>query len=342
MVSQNSPPSIPWRVLANTIVKLDGDSLPVVIAKGVPEVFPLRSDMIEKEMSKEGVKFENILFGTACWLYNYGGKWRLGTKRKVDAGGVTLRTKSSTLWESFSSAVSISLDKLNPKLCYGFILHDRSQHIFSYEGVEKRLWHVSTFEEMERKSVNIGVPSPDSVSDSAEKLVAKCVKGDTLGFIIRHGVQGKDSPERESLDYIVKSPLYSFIERQIGKTVPLREIMAKDIYLVGEDRKLFYKTFPHLVKYSKEADKALETLAGYLSRYHAGLKSGSKMYDTPEIAHLHSLLKIDEMKVISVETVKKLLLDSTVRALGTRGKIKKMIVSLLPVEMDEVKRSYTV
>jgi hypothetical protein len=327
-LSNNSPPNREWRVFANTIMALDKDSLPIIIAKGTPEVFSLRSDELESVLFDKESRREEILFGTSCWLYWNDDGWKIGTKRQADATGISLRSKSPVMWKSLMLAIlgpsadqeKAFVDKLDKKLCYGFVLYDRAQHIFSYGNAERKLWHISTYEGLERRDNTLGLPSPTIPSSSLSSEL------ESLGFIIR----------RRDENYIVKTPLYVFIEREIGKATPLREVVAKLVYLSPSEEKLFNKTFPYLVPYRAEAGKCLEKLTSYVEGYYDMLHGNSKLCDTPEIANLYLSIvsKIEKRDDIGA------ILSSPM--CPAKRLVKRMLLSLLPTEIDEISRSFTI
>jgi len=134
------PPPIQWRSFANTVMRLDGENLPVIIAYGIPDLFsvpavdlnavleaassrsggdPANPDggggsanpdggggSANPDMTKGIYRVEPILFGSVCWLFRYEGEWRLATKRRIDTKDMLMRVDGPRFWDSFEQALS--------------------------------------------------------------------------------------------------------------------------------------------------------------------------------------------------------------------------------------------
>jgi len=324
------PPTEPQ--LANAVLALRFDSSSAstggwrldVAAYGAPELFACSSMELEDVLhlassgssgseAAEEYRIEPILFGTACWVYCYGGVWRLATKRSPDAGSITLRPGAPTLLAAFDAALAASATQLpisisaptsfdelcqrmDPARAYGFVLHHRQLHLYSYSDFETRVWHVSTTlvdanaaasaasAEGER-SIGVARPPAISLADCEEgkaasiaELCRACASSLTpsqsnsvldFGFVLRYigtGASISATKHRYRPSYVVKSPLYSFIEEHIGKTMPLRAVISRLLYRPAVERDLFCRIFPSLVPSYQLALSEVDTIAQLISQ----------------------------------------------------------------------------
>lgn len=185
-VPKGSCPPLPnWKGLANTIMSLDAQSLPVVLAYGTQELYnPLELNEVLDNAAIGHYRVEPILFGTVCWLYFLDDKWHLATKRMADVGNTSMRKDGPSFADAFEEAAHQALKlgtdahesafdaltkKLTTRYTYGFVLYHRDVHLFAYGGFKTKLWHVSTYHNDTGARIHgsIGVSMPPTYHDAS-------------------------------------------------------------------------------------------------------------------------------------------------------------------------------
>jgi len=410
------PPSIQWRRMANTIVRLDEENLPVIIAYGVPELFGPEPHSLEHIL--DGAVLGNyviypILFGTVCWLYHFEGKWRLATKRSVDTSSTVLRAGGPSVGEAFrecvektltaeerrkkidaaSTTYSSFLASLAVDRTYGFVLHDRRMHLYGYEGFESKIWHVSTISNdsglnagrqcglppppvifktilsrfpveggekikvivvtagEERKEVGqidgALIPRdaktlPDTLRSnevirqlrdrvieickaSAQSMTASSSRSN-FGFILRSFRPELVFPDEH---IIVKSPLYSFVERYIGKIIPIRRVVGEMLYSSSAEIETFFRYFPQFLPLYRRAEKEVGALAEAIVSYHFDAIAQGRLVDlhATMIQRLHA--SVSDSTPFDAASVKRTLLRPEGKA---HSLVIDCLISLLPTE----------
>lgn len=286
------------------------------------------TDALEKVATGE-YRMEPIMFGTVCYLYYISEGWMLATKRRAKTINMSLRVGAPAFLKAFYAALEQYEDdgwkgvqSLNKDYTYGFVFHDRRMHVFQASSSRSSaLWHVSTFDRTKGimvPSIDIGIPHPpdllstlptsvnNSVNNSANNsaveerrktVAALCQQSTTsienyavekpfLGFVLRNT---RDYSGRTP-DFIIKSPLYAFIERQLGTLAPLRTVIAKAICMSYEERLVFSRTFPQLGRNLSKAEQARETIIKCVQLHHSTvIGKGSGSTSTKDIVELYNI-----------------------------------------------------
>lgn len=420
------PPPPQWRRMANTIMRLDEENLPVAVAYGPSELFPPKTDSLDWILDSAVIgnySIQPILFGTTCWLYYYGGRWRLATKRSVDASGLVLRRGDPTLGERFAACVgniSELYSRLRTNSTYGFVLHDQRMHIYHYAGFESKIWNISCVhtdtgiegrhwigisfppilfqsgllfrhsapplpstsecigaiirrrewsEPREPTMTTIGTQSDEAVPNLPARMIHmrfgptsldsnptiatlrnevvglceacslslhhpdKC----NFGFILRTTGSCRTFPDDH---IIIKSPLYLFVEKYVGRILPRRRIVGEMLYSSDEEKETFFRFFHHLLPLFQQAERRVEAMATMAVKYQTdcpSLTSPTKLvpFNAPSASFVQRLYAAIESTCkklpFDLAFAKKALLDPACIA---RQLIIEGIVALLPTEED--------
>lgn len=290
--SMRSPGEI-WKPLGNTIIGFDDNNLPMLVARGVPEVYQVSSERLNEVLFKKS-KVEEVVMGTVCWLYYDGERgnerWLVGTKRMVDASTAMIRSETKTLRECFSDCLLSSshhvtenegkfFNSLSEDCTYGFVLYHHDLHLYSLSNEMCGLRHISTFNKCgELVEVDIGVMKPkvlipEALVERREAVKQLCItsssstssfgsdmKPEMMGFIIR--VTDSVFP----FNVVVKSPLYRFIEGYINDVSSVRSIVTDAYFKPLSIQRTFVHIFNGLESHFKTVENNFRMFSNIL--YH--------------------------------------------------------------------------
>jgi hypothetical protein len=246
-----------------------------VVAHGPPELYYPDSATIASLYESKDAPYtiSPIIYGTVVWMY-WREKWRIATKRSPDAEEEKIRGKK--LVEVFDSLITRSEHDKN--ITYGFVLHHRAFHLFTYPTFHTKLWRLST-RDTNGKELGLDVKGKDgqllerkpyspwdqerfeqfceastrTIEDSAE-----C--GAYLGLVLRRTGAGHN-------DWVIKSPLYMFIDRKLGEGASVHTTVAKTIGEDGYEIKRMLELFPSIGKMMTDRDKQVRSLSSMIVHY---------------------------------------------------------------------------
>jgi hypothetical protein len=262
-----------WRSLGNMVLEIS-DSKITPIAVGAPPVYPV-SNLKEVLGPLEKNKYDiyPITFGTVIYLYYYGGRWMMGSRRSADVKEITWRDK--TFGEAYHEAASkyddFSTLDLDIKRTYSFVLYHRDVHLYGSPDEATKLVYIcsrdnSTGEiryddrlkcDIQRPIENITLSEMfDNMSNSIEVEQSKRI----MGYVLR---EKKTGTTREP-HIVIKSAAYIALDNMIGQGSSFSDV-AIDIHLSNiKALKEFKALFPDRLELLKRIDDKYDDIIDHI------------------------------------------------------------------------------
>jgi hypothetical protein len=268
-----------------------------VRAWGPSELYYPSTAMIGELLKKNSLNYliSPVIYGTILWFYNVGDEWRMATKRILDGRKETIR--GICLYDIVSKLIDPSSFP-STEICYGFLIHDCDLHLLHYNKTMRGLWLVSmknrendnllgnpSFDHLRpklRTGENVAEQpsiiwtkkvftdfcqaSPESIVKAVATYESESPPERFLGVILRRIGEGQRTHPN---DWIIKSPLHTFLDLQVGDGSDLRKLAARSLGAPADQIKLLSILFPTFTVVKASRDKAIDTLCQTLIQIHS-------------------------------------------------------------------------
>ena len=263
-----------WRSLGNMVLEIS-DSKITPIAVGAPPVYPANNlSEIAKALEKNKYDVYPITFGTVIYMYYYGGRWMMGSRRSADVKDLTWRDKSfgEAYHEAADKYENFSTLDMDIKRTYSFVLYHRDVHLYGLPDEASKLVYIcsrdnSTGEIRYNDKMQCDIQHPikditpsdmfDNMSNSIDVELSKRV----MGYVLRE----KHSGTTNEPHVVIKSAAYITLDNMIGQGSSFNDVVI-DVHLSNVSAiKDFKALFPDRMELLKLVDEKYDNIIDHIA-----------------------------------------------------------------------------